>query len=168
MSFWRKDILRYQLRDACLYWLVIPGLVLGSGWLLDQLLHWPLLTGNILLVAGGVVLMAVGGVFISAATREFSRIGQGTPNPRRPPLILVRQGVYGLCRHPMFFGYDLAALGVVLLCRLPAALLFSLPVFLVWQVWFLRKEERYLARRFKEEFAEYRRQVPFLLPRRIF
>ena len=165
MSLWRKDILRYQLRDACLYWLAIPGLVLGSGWLLDQLLDWPLLAGGLPIVAIGVVLLAVGGFFISAATLDFSRIGKGTPNPRRPPLILVRQGVYGICRHPMFFGYDLSAIGLVLLCRLSAALLISLPIFLVWQVWFLRKEERYLARRFKEEFAEYRQQVPFLLPR---
>ncbi len=164
MSLWRKDILLYQIRDACLYWLVIPALVLGSGWLLDQLLNWRLLPGAVLLPVAGLFLMALGGVFITAATHDFSRIGQGTPNPRRPPLILVRQGVYALCRHPMFFGYDLAGLGAVLLSRFPASLLISLPIFYIWQILFLRKEERYLTRRFKGEFAEYRQQVPFLLP----
>ena len=154
MSLWRKDILRYQIRD-CL----------------------PLLAGysrsgpRLRLPARPVVPLAVvagcGSVACSRVVTDGARWGslsllprtisaglaRVTPNPRRPPLILVRQGVYALCRHPMFFGYDLAGLGAVLLSRFPASLLISLPIFYIWQILFLRKEERYLTRRFKGEFV---------------
>ena len=64
----------------------------------------------------------------------------------------------------MFLGYDCAALAVVLLCRSPAMLLVSYPAMIVWQVLFLRREERVLVKRFRDEYPMYKRRVPFLWP----
>ena len=74
------------------------------------------------------------------------------------------EGSYGLCRHPMFFGYDLAALGVVLLFRSWGMLLFAYPVFILMEYRFLRDEEKKLEKRFGEQFAAYRKRVPLLFP----
>jgi protein-S-isoprenylcysteine O-methyltransferase Ste14 len=65
----------------------------------------------------------------------------------------------------MFFGYDLAAWGVGLLLASCGMLLVSLPVMLLWQLLFLRSEERLLAKRFPASWPEYRQRVPLLLPR---
>lgn len=160
----RHDIWQHQLRDALVYWLYIPGAVILSGLLLDLLGGFPSLPGGKSLVVGGIALITTGMFIIWQATMDLKRFGEGTPNPRRPPKVLVTAGSYRFCRHPMFLGYDCAALGVVLLFGSLAMLLVSYPIFICLQVCFLRKEERYLAHRFQQRFATYQQQVPFLIP----
>ncbi len=114
--------------------------------------------------AAAICLVGLGGWLMQRSIVDLARYGDGTPNPHRPPKRLVIHGVYRLCRHPMFLGYDLAALGVVLVCRSPAMLVFSYPLFLLLEIRFLQKEERYLHRRYGESFRVYRDKVPLLLP----
>jgi len=166
VGYWRKDILRFQVRAALLYWFWLPGLVLGGGLLVDWVCgwpRWPLQDG--LVVAAGL-LLASGLWVVDRATRDFSRFGDGTPAPQAPPKRLVVDGVYAWCRHPMWFGYDLAAFGIILFCRSWGMLVVSFPIFIALQVRFLRRrEERLLVKRFKDEYLNYRRRVPLLLPR---
>lgn len=166
MAYWRKDILRFQVRAALLYWLVIPAAVLGGGRLIDLLWRWqpwPRLTA---LMLGAGLLLLCGVWFIDRASRDFARYGDGTPAPQAPPKRLVHEGVYAWCRHPMWFGYDLAALGVIILCRSWGMLLVSYPVFILLQLRFLRhREERLLVRRFKDDYLAYCKRVPRLIPR---
>lgn len=51
-----------------------------------------------------------------------------------------------------------------MLFRSPAMLCVSFPVFLIMQIRFLHKEERYLQRRYGEAFVNYKQSVPFLTP----
>ncbi|BCR06348.1 hypothetical protein DESUT3_34170 [Desulfuromonas versatilis] len=152
-----------QLRDALIYWIYIPGAVLAGGKLADLLL--PPLGGGAWPLWGGALLFAAGSGFICKATADLARLGEGTPNPQFPARRLVTGGSYAWCRHPMFFGYDLTAVGVALLVRSWGMLLVSIPVFLALQLRFLRREERYLEKRFAGKFRAYRRQVPLLVPR---
>lgn len=161
----RNRYRRARLRDALIYWVYIPAAVLGGGKVVDLALGLsPLPAGGVLLAAA-VALLAAGGGVIQRAARDLQALGAGTPNPRFPPRQLVTGGIYAWCRHPMFFGYDLAALGVVLLFHSPGMLLVAWPLFIVLQIRFLRKEEKILHKRFDSRFEEYRRQVPLLLPR---
>ena len=164
LTLFRKDIWRAQVRDALRYWVVIPGAVLATGKAFDLLTGLPPLPGRSLLTVGAGLLLAAGLLLIWRAIRDLQVLGQGTPNPARPPKRLVTAGSYAFCRHPMFLGYDMAALGVVLLCRSPGMLVVALPLFLLWEIRFLKKEERFLARRFRADFQRYRQEVPFLLP----
>lgn len=161
----RQRYRRARLRDALVYWLYIPAAVLGGGKGVDLALELSPLPGGGWVLAAAVALLAAGGWLIQRATRDLQALGEGSPNPRFPPRQLVTGGIYAWCRHPMFFGYDLAALGVVLLLRSPGMLLAAWPLFIVLQVRFLRQEERLLHKRFGRRFEEYRRQVPLLLPR---
>ena len=159
----RQAVRRARLRAAILYWLIIPAAVIGGGLLLDRWLPSWQAGGWSLLVAG--LLVVAGCALVQKATVDLFRYGQGTPAPQDPPRRLVTAGSYAWCRHPMFLGYDLAAWGVGLLLTSPGMLLVSLPVMLLWQVMFLRREERLLARRFPETWPEYRQRVPLLIPR---
>jgi protein-S-isoprenylcysteine O-methyltransferase Ste14 len=162
MPLFHQDIWKYQLQAALLYWFVVPAAVIFSGLLLDRLCQFQALPASPWLTGTALLLLAAGFALIWLAIRVLARCGKGTPNPRRPPQSLVTGGVYRWCRHPMFFGYDLAALAVVLLFRSPAMLCASFPVFLIMQIRFLHKEERYLLRRYGEAFVNYKRSVPFL------
>ena len=164
MPLWQPDIWQQQLRDAAFYWLLVPGAVILSGLALDRLLGIPAVPAEGGLTAGALMLLIAGAGIIAKATRDFEQLGRGTPNPLRPPKILVTTGSYRWCRHPMFLGYDLAALGVILLLHSWAMLLVSFPILLGWQFRFLRREEELLFRRFRGEYDGYRRQVPMLLP----
>ena len=167
MPLFRRDIWHYQLWDAMVYWLCIPAAVIFSGLLLDSLLAIAAMPASPWLTAIAALLLAAGAGVIRQAIGDFARYGHGTPNPRRPPTVLVKKGIYQRCRHPMFFGYDLAAFGVVCLFRSPAMLCCSFPLFLFLQVLYLHKEEQYLRRRYGAAYTDYQRKVPFLVPYRL-
>jgi len=162
MTLFHKRIIRHQIRDALLYWLFIPLVVILSGLVIDFLLGLQTLpTIPPLLPA---LLIFLGLLLIYLSIRDLTILGQGTPNPRCPPKILVTGHTYSLCRHPMFLGYDMAALGVIMLFASAGMTFISFPVFIFLQIRFLRQEEVTLARRFRSSHAEYRRGVPFFLP----
>jgi protein-S-isoprenylcysteine O-methyltransferase len=154
---------RARWRAALLYWLLIPAATIGSGLLIDQLL--PLWPAGWWTTGLGLLLMASGVAVVQKATMDLARYGAGTPAPQDPARRLVTDGSYAWCRHPMFFGYNLAAWGVGVMLASLGMLLVSLPVMLAWQWFFLRREERLLARRFPESWPLYRQRVPLLFPR---
>jgi len=155
---------KHRLRAVALYWLLLPGAVLGGGAGIDLLLGFERWSRRPWQEFVALLLLALGGWFIYRADGDLAGLGGGTPSPARPARTLVTSGVYRLCRHPMFFGYDCMAGAVVLLCRSSGSFFIAYPLFLVWQVNFLQKEEKLLAKRFVREFSSYRQRVPFLLP----
>jgi len=159
-----QKISRHRLQAALFYWLWLPGLVLGTGLAIDHLIglrpwgHGPLVTGGILLI------LVTGIALISWSEHDLSRLGHGSPSPAQPTRRLVVSGSYHLCRHPMFLGYDLAALAISLLSGSRATPLISFPLMLLWQIRFLRREERILAQRFRQDYPDYQAKTPFLIP----
>ena len=165
MKLFHSEIWRQQFRDAAVYWLLIPAAVILSGRTLDGLLGFSRPRSSPALAGSALMLMVAGIWLIDKATGDLKQYGHGTPNPFRPAKVLVTTSSYRWCRHPMFLGYDLAALGVILLCRSWAMLLASFPIMLAWQTLLLKKEEYILSRRFGKDYALDRQQVPFLVPR---
>jgi protein-S-isoprenylcysteine O-methyltransferase Ste14 len=161
-----KQLSRSQLRDALIYWIVIPSAVVLGGKTVDLLLVLPsILSFGRLPAIPAALLIGIGVVLIQRATFDLKHYGGGTPNPQAPPERLVTEGSFSLCRHPMFLGYDLAALGTVILLRSWGMVVLAYPVFIAFQIRFLQKqEEPVLARRFGPSYAAYRKRVPFLLP----
>jgi protein-S-isoprenylcysteine O-methyltransferase Ste14 len=165
MGLFHSKIWLKQLRAALVYWLLVPSAVTLSGLAVDTLFGFPRApAAGVALTSGALTLLAAGTWLISKATGDLKQYGKGTPSPFRPPKILVTISSYRWCRHPMFLGYDLAALGVILLCRSWSMLLLSFPLMLVWQLRFLKNEEYLLSRRFRKDYADYIKQVPLLLP----
>lgn len=161
MALFHPQIWQRQLRDALIYWVYLPVLVLAPGLLIDLLAG---LAPHPHRFAGGAAL-AAGAAIIWRATVDLARYGAGTPSPFRPAQRLVTAGVYRFCRHPMWLGYDLMALGVILATGSFGALLITLPLFLAGQILFLRKEERGLVARFKQGYRAYQADTGMLLPR---
>ncbi len=115
----------------------------------------PNLWCNLVAVAAGASASILGALALSFLGRSFSAM----PEARR----LVTTGPYSIVRHPLYLIELLGVIGIVLQVRSLAGVgLLALIVTL--QIARARWEEAVLDRAIPE-FAAYRRQVPFLIPR---
>jgi protein-S-isoprenylcysteine O-methyltransferase Ste14 len=111
----------------------------ASGWL-----------GWAIFVAGLGVLALIG-AYLNRA---------GTPvNPYRPSTTLVTAGPYRYSRNPMYIALTLAYLGAAVVVNTvwPVMLLPGLLLVMQWGV--ISREERYLERRFGDEYRRYQARV---------
>lgn len=145
---------------------LLPLLVAGVGPRVDRRLGLPGLgIGHANRAFGG--LLAVLGFslgFWSVNTQLTG--GRGTPLPVMPTQELLTDGPFRYCRNPMTLGAILAYLGIAVAARTVAgtALVLSLAATLL--LYLKRLEEGELAERFGETYLAYRRETPFLVPRR--
>ena len=123
----------------------------SAGRVLSGAVPWPWNLAGLLLLAGGIVLLA-------AADAQFKRAGTNV-KPFARAGALVTHGVFGFSRNPMYLGMLLALAGVALLEGSPLALAVAL-VF-AWRVQrvFILPEEWRLESQFQNEYRLYRRRV---------
>lgn len=140
-----------------------PPLLLVAGFVAGWLLHraFPLLIpgGRTPITSGiGWLLIAAGSVVAAAGLITFFRHRTGIL-PHTPASRLVTGGPYRFTRNPMYVGLTMMYVGVSLLTGMIWPLL-TLPIALV-ALWVLviRREERYLASEFGEEYERYRQRV---------
>lgn len=115
----------------------------------------PNLWFNLAAVVAGISASILGALTLSFLGRSFSVM----PEARR----LVTTGPYSIVRHPLYLFELLGVVGILLQVRsLPGVMLLALIVAL--QIARARWEEAVLDRAIPE-YAAYRRQVPFLIPR---
>lgn len=157
-------LLPHRLRAILFYWLWLPGLVLGSGQLVDAVGGLRRLHPSPFLITTAQAIFALGLGLICLADYDLRHRGLGTASPAMPTRRLVTAGSYRLCRHPMFLGYDLAAFAIIFMTGSMATIVVSFPIFLLWQGRFLHREELLLASRFGEDYHRYRHKVPLLIP----
>ena len=115
----------------------------------------PNLWCNLVAVAAGVSASILGALTLSFLGRSFSAM----PEARR----LVTTGPYSIVRHPLYLIELLGVIGIVLQVRSLAGV-GLLALIATLQIARARWEEAVLDRAIPE-FAAYRRQVPFLIPR---
>jgi protein-S-isoprenylcysteine O-methyltransferase Ste14 len=115
--------------------------------------------------AAGLGLLAVGLVLFVASLRRFDREGSGTLAPWDPPRRLVVRGPYAYVRNPMISGVVFVLLGEALLLLSRPHLEWALIFLLINAVYIPLLEEPLLVNRFGDEYREYCRHVPRLVPR---
>jgi protein-S-isoprenylcysteine O-methyltransferase Ste14 len=134
---------------------LVGGLVLNFLIPLGLLAHVPLL-GRI--VTGGIALVVGIGMAIGAI-RIFQRIG--TPaRPSQPTLALASTGVFTRTRNPMYVGGSLVLLGIAIGFALDWVLLLLVVSLPVLHYGIILREERYLERKFGDEYRRYKATVP--------
>ena len=108
-------------------------------------------------VLGGV-LIVLWVILSVTAIREFRRAGTHVI-PTRPATTVVDTGPYRFTRNPMYLGLTLLYLAVTLLTNALWTLLLLPVVLLVMQRTVIDREERYLERKFGEEYRRYKARV---------
>jgi protein-S-isoprenylcysteine O-methyltransferase Ste14 len=101
--------------------------------------------------AGGFVMIAVG-------TRRFVAAGTNIP-PTLPTTALVVDGIYGRTRNPLYLGLTLVYLGLSVAAGSRWAIGLVLPLLWVINVGVVKREERYLERKFGDTYRAYRARV---------
>ncbi len=131
----------------------------GNSWLFV----YPL---NHLAIIVGCIQIILGFSILYKTNRTFALIGKGTLAPWAPTQHFVVVGLYQYVRNPMILG--------VLLVLVGEAVLFGSTLIFIWlllfgvmnHIWFIRWEEPDLEQRFKDEYLEYKENVPRWIPRR--
>lgn len=93
-------------------------------------------------------------------------IGEGSPSPHLGGTKkLVRTGPYALVRHPSVVGKLLGVLGMGCLFASPTFLFILLPALLIYSLIYNRfYQEKGCEEIFGNEYLEYRREVPMIIP----
>jgi protein-S-isoprenylcysteine O-methyltransferase Ste14 len=101
--------------------------------------------------AAGLGVLALGGAYLNRAGTSVS--------PYRPTITLVTAGPYRYSRNPLYIALTLTYLGAAVVVNTvwPVMLLPGLLLVMQWAV--ISREERYLERRFGQEYRRYRARV---------
>ena len=113
-----------------------------------------------------VSILAIGlGGFIGISTIIYQvRFAAGTPLPMAPTQKLLVIGPFKYCRNPMTLGTIMAYSGIAILVGSFTALLFVLLFFLALLAYLKLVEEKELELRFGQEYLDYKKDTPFILP----
>jgi protein-S-isoprenylcysteine O-methyltransferase Ste14 len=144
--------------------LLVPALALwvGDGPWVGFGLSLPL---ALLPAVAGAALIAQGLALMARTISLFARVGKGTLAPWDPTRRLVVLGPYRHVRNPMISGVMSILLGEGVLLGSPL-ILGWFAIFVALNAIFIPLvEEPDLARRFGDEYLEYKRNVPRWIPR---
>jgi protein-S-isoprenylcysteine O-methyltransferase Ste14 len=114
----------------------------------------PIAAGRVM----GPIFELVGIGLIASSFRRF-RASATSVVPVRPTTALVIEGPYRVTRNPMYLGMLLVYAGVACWFGLVWPLLLAPVLIWVIAVFVIRREERYLARKFGDEYQRYRAHV---------
>jgi protein-S-isoprenylcysteine O-methyltransferase Ste14 len=155
-----------MLLAGVVFLILLPWIIIRVGPALDRLLGLSgFAIGATNYLIGG--LLVVVGLFFGLWSNyvQLTR-GRGTPLPVLPTQELLTQGPYRYCRNPMTFGTILAYLGLGVMAGTVAGILLVLGLATCLVLYLKRMEERELAERFGEDYLQYKREVPFIIPKR--
>lgn len=114
----------------------------------------------------GVACLAFGLVLFLSCLRRFYVEGEGTLAPWDPPRRLVIEGPHAYVRNPMISGILFVLLGEAIVLRSPAHFAWCAVFFSINAAYTMLIEEPMLRARFGEDYDEYSRHVPRVVPRR--
>lgn len=110
-------------------------------------------------------LLALGFFLVIWTMRLFATVGKGTPAPWDPIDKLIVTGPYAYVRNPMLSGVFCVLFAETLLFQSKALLIYALIFIVINAIYFPLSEEKGLLKRYGEDYAEYKRNVPRFLPR---
>jgi protein-S-isoprenylcysteine O-methyltransferase Ste14 len=133
----------------------LAGLAVGFG--LEALLPGSSVPDALGWILGGALLVA-GIALLFLFEREFQR-KQTAANPWRPTTAIATDGPYRLTRNPAYVGMALVYVGIAL-CSQALWVLLPLPVVVaIIDRGVIAREERYLERKFGQEYVDYKGRV---------
>jgi protein-S-isoprenylcysteine O-methyltransferase Ste14 len=130
---------------------------LGIGFALEALLPGSSLPDALAWILGGALLLA-GIALLFSFERAFHR-KQTAANPWRPTTAIATDGPYRLTRNPAYVGMAVVYVGIAVCSQALWALL-PLPIVLaIIDRGVIAREERYLERKFGQEYVDYKPRV---------
>jgi protein-S-isoprenylcysteine O-methyltransferase Ste14 len=107
----------------------------------------------------GPLLLLLGLLSGIVGKRTFDRIGTNV-RPTQPALKLADEGIFAHLRNPMYVGMGLAVIGIVIAFAFEWTLFALIVGALVMHFGVVLREERYLERKFGDDYRRYKQDVP--------
>ncbi|MFH0824748.1 MAG: isoprenylcysteine carboxylmethyltransferase family protein [Pseudomonadota bacterium] len=143
---------------------ILPALLFAAGYAIEQrylLNAWASIQKII-----GAVSVVLGLLVLAWCLFAHIRIGRGTPVPLAPPQELIVTGPYRFSRNPIQFGACLYYFGLgAVFGSFAVGVIMVLVVLIIGGCYHKFIEEKELRERFGNEYEEYRKKTPFLLPK---
>lgn len=124
----------------------------------------PVIINTIWAETAGVVIILCG-MLVRAITIGLVYIVRGGRNRTIYADRLVTEGIYSICRNPMYLGNILLLLGFGLFANSLWFMVIFFPLFVLFYVAIIKAEEAFLLNKFGNEFNTYRKSVSALIPR---
>ena len=130
---------------------------LGLGLGLDRL--WPVaVLPETLQYALGAALIGLGLLAVVAAVRRFKAAGTSF-HTHEPATAILSDGLYGVSRNPIYLGLTAIYIGAGVMADAGWVLALLGPLLLVMHYGVIAREERYLERKFGDEYLRYKAKV---------
>jgi protein-S-isoprenylcysteine O-methyltransferase Ste14 len=133
----------------------LGALAFGLG--LHAVSRVPALPGTVARVLG-VVLIAGAVAIVVPAFRAMARAGTSF-RTERPTTAIVADGPFRYTRNPIYVALTLLYLGIAMVLNALWVLLLIVPVMVLMQLGVIAREERYLERKFGDEYLRYKARV---------
>jgi protein-S-isoprenylcysteine O-methyltransferase Ste14 len=136
---------------------LLVGVIIGCGYLIDWIIPLPILSGDFVWLSGTVLLVAA---LLLALTGLFHFLEAKTHvEPWHPTTTIIKQGVFGYSRNPIYLAFCIATAGSGLVLNSWWILMGVLPLMCLLQQFVIKREEVYLESKFGEVYLDYKRQV---------
>src|SRR5262249_13153883 len=137
-----------------------PGLYLGAL-VVVLALRWlwpaPMFAGGVAFWPG-LACLAIGFGLAVWGSRTMEAAGTNV-NPKRPATAIVTAGPFRYSRNPLYCSLTLVYVGLVLTLNTWWGLVVLVPLLAVMHFGVVRREERYLERKFGDSYRQYRATV---------
>ncbi len=130
---------------------------LAAGLLVNSIYPVRSLPRGVSRVAG--LPLVLGGLLIGLLGVREMRRAETNVDPYKPTTAIVERGPYRFTRNPLYVGMTLMYGGFSVLANALAPILLLPAVFAIMRRGVIEREERYLERKFGDEYLEYKGKV---------
>jgi len=130
---------------------LIIGLAIGSNWARGEVGD----SANLLL---GFIVFVIAGIIAAKSVPRHRKEGSNI-EPWKPTAKIFSDGLYARSRNPIYLAMAIAYAGIAIAGGSIAALILLMPCLLVIQYYVVAREERYLLRKFGDEYKSYQSTV---------
>jgi protein-S-isoprenylcysteine O-methyltransferase Ste14 len=136
---------------------LIYAAALAAGLLVNRRYRIPFLPRSLVRALGWPLI--VGGLTVGVLGFREMRRAETNPDPRKPTTAIVSQGPFRFTRNPLYLSMTLIYGGITVLANaLPTALMLPIVQHLMRRG-VIEREERYLERKFGDEYLQYKARV---------
>ena len=130
---------------------------LALGLVLDWLWPYPLLSETLRYIFGGA-LIGLGLALALASIRCFKAAGTNF-DTHKPATAILTEGPYQISRNPIYIGLTAIYAGIGIALDAPWVWVLLIPTLVVMHYGVIAREERYLERKFGQEYLDYKASV---------
>ena len=159
----KRNIFLVLLGGSTLFFVVIPIIIFYVSSIVSTFLRCQSFDTPYAFYLG-IVVSVLGFIISSYAVYALYRYGQGTPAPFLPPTKLVKEGPYKYSRNPIGLGNMLYTVGLGIIIQSVCYIILAVAWYTLILVYDYFIEEKQLEKKFGEEYREYRKSTPFLIP----